>query len=141
MEIRKAQITDIEKLLEIDTVVPIDPTRVNYIEEAVSSGAAWVSIVDDHLIGYAVLNRSLFSRPTIEMIMIAADRRRSGVGVKLMEHLEQICDGNELWTSTNLSNTPMQQLLARLGYKITGFVDNLDPGDPELIYFKRLKEA
>jgi len=32
----------------------------------------------------------------------------------------------------------MRRLLKKLGYKRTGRIDNLDEGDPELIYFKRL---
>ena len=41
----------------------------------------------------------------------------------------------KLFTSTNQSNTPMQALLALLGYVRSGVIDNLDPGDPELVYF------
>ena len=61
-----------------------------------------------------------------------------GIGKQLVAYLEERTDGPELWTSTNLSNQRMQRLLASRGFHITGFIDNLDPGDPELFYFKRL---
>ncbi len=32
----------------------------------------------------------------------------------------------------------MQKLLTRLGYKPCGYIDELDPGDPELIFVKRV---
>gem|GEM_PF-5850403 len=35
---------------------------------------------------------------------------------------------------------PMQLLLEKSGYSLSGFIDNLDPGDPELVYFKRLRD-
>ena len=38
----------------------------------------------------------------------------------------------KLFTSTNLSNQPMQRLLARLGWRSGGIVYGLDEGDPEL---------
>jgi len=32
----------------------------------------------------------------------------------------------------------MQRLCLSLRYRVSGYVDNLDEGDPELIYVKRL---
>jgi hypothetical protein len=39
-----------------------------------------------------------------------------------------------------MSNTPMRELLSQLGYQSSGVVENLDPGDPELIFMKILEE-
>jgi hypothetical protein len=33
----------------------------------------------------------------------------------------------------------MQSLLIRCGYRICGFVDELDPGDPDLVFFKTVE--
>ena len=38
------------------------------------------------------------------------------------------------------SNFPMQRLLATLGFDRSGFIENLDEGDPELVYFKRIRD-
>ena len=53
-----------------------------------------------------------------------------------MESLAARCKTDKLFTSTNQSNEPMQQLLTRLGYKPSGVIYNVDPGDPELVYFR-----
>ncbi len=53
--------------------------------------------------------------------------------------MESISRGEKLFTSTNLSNLPMQALLAKLGYTLSGVIHNLDEGDPELVYFKKFK--
>ena len=37
-----------------------------------------------------------------------------------------------LFTSTNVSNLPMQQLLQHAGWSATGILHGLDEGDPEL---------
>ncbi len=42
--------------------------------------------------------------------------------------------------STNLSNLPMQSLLAKLGYTLSGVIHHLDEDDPELVYVKCLKQ-
>ena len=35
----------------------------------------------------------------------------------------------------------MQALLNRAGYAVSGVIHNLDEGDPEVVYFKRLRQA
>ena len=48
------------------------------------------------------------------------------------------CQTGKVFTSTNQSNLPMQRLCDRLGFIKSGYVENLDEGDPELIYVKLL---
>jgi len=57
-----------------------------------------------------------------------------------MKHLQESVppSSKKLFTSTNLSNLPMQSLLAQLNFKLSGVIENLDEGDPELVYFKPL---
>ena len=47
----------------------------------------------------------------------------------------------KLFTSTNRSNAPMQSLLAKLGYRPSGVIENLDEGDPELVYMKHVSDG
>jgi hypothetical protein len=56
-----------------------------------------------------------------------------------VEWIEPLCRTEKLFTSTNRSNTPMQSLLARTKFSQSGIVHNLDDGDPEIIYSKRLR--
>lgn len=58
-----------------------------------------------------------------------------------MRYSESICQTTKLFTSTNLSNLPMQALLTKLGYRLSGVIHNLDDGDPELVYFKLVGQA
>ncbi len=74
------------------------------------------------------------------MLMVQEAYRRKGIATALMKRLEEICNTAKLFTSTNESNAPMQALMARMSYEPSGIVYNLDAGDPELFYFKRVKE-
>lgn len=42
-----------------------------------------------------------------------------------------------VFTSTNESNAPMQALPAAEGWELSGKLDGLDDGDPELVYYLR----
>ena len=53
-----------------------------------------------------------------------------------MHRCEAAHDSDRIFTSTNESNDPMRRLLAKADWLATGIVENLDPGDPELIFVK-----
>ncbi|MCL0075773.1 GNAT family N-acetyltransferase [Dehalococcoidia bacterium] len=74
------------------------------------------------------------------MLYIHPEYRGKGIGSKLVRHVESLCKTEKLFTSTNQSNLPMQGLLNKLGYVPSSFIDNLDEGDPEVVYSKRIKE-
>ncbi|MCL0069875.1 GNAT family N-acetyltransferase, partial [Dehalococcoidia bacterium] len=75
-----------------------------------------------------------------DMLYIHPEYRGKGIGSKLVRHVESLCKTEKLFTSTNQSNLPMQGLLNKLGYVPSSFIDNLDEGDPEVVYSKRIKE-
>jgi GNAT superfamily N-acetyltransferase len=73
------------------------------------------------------------------MLYVAQHHRRHGIGRALMQALAARCDAPKLFTSTNQSNRPMQQLVEGLGYIPSGVIHNLDPGDSELVYMLDLR--
>ncbi len=68
------------------------------------------------------------------MLMVAPEARRRGVGAHLLRALETTCVTPKLFTSTNVSNHPMQQLLQHSDWCPVGLLHGLDEGDPELFY-------
>jgi ribosomal protein S18 acetylase RimI-like enzyme len=115
-----------------------------FLERSIASSHFHVALLNDSLIvGYAVLNYSFYAKAFIAMLRVHPSYRRQGVGLTLMQYLEQLalCTAKKLFTSTNLSNLAMQSLLVKLQYKLTGVIHNLDDDeddDPELVYYKSL---
>ena len=136
--IRQAIDTDIEVMISFDDVARTEETRREFIQHSVQTGTAWVRILNHQVVGYVVLDYTFFTRGFISMLYVHPDFRRRGVGSVLVRHAESICTGDKLFTSTNESNRPMQGLMVKLGYVPSGVVNNLDEGDPEVIYFKRI---
>jgi len=100
-------------------------------------------VLDGKVVGYAVVRR-YETCAFLELLFVAAAHRREGVGSALIADSEQRCDASALFTSTNQSNAAMQAFLARHDYQPTGEaptgeVMDLDPGDPDLVYVKRLR--
>ncbi len=66
--------------------------------------------------------------------MVGEDFRRQGLGIGLVRYFKEICETPKLFASTNLSNQQMQKLLNSAGFRTSGFIDNLDENDPEIVF-------
>jgi GNAT superfamily N-acetyltransferase len=138
ISIRQAVEDDIAALCSLDLVARQDSERREFIRREVVSGNCFVAVTNEIVIGYAVLNHTFYYNGCIDMLYIHSDYRGCGAGAALLKHMESLCKTPKLFTSTNLSNLAMQSLLAKLGYVLSGVIHNLDEGDPEIVYFKRL---
>jgi ribosomal protein S18 acetylase RimI-like enzyme len=133
-EIRLAAPADLDAVIGI---APASAERREAIAEWVQAGQCHILWQDGFAAGYAVLTRSFFRSPFIEMLVVSPLTRRQGVGRALVEHcIGLVPPDGKLWTSTNQSNLPMQALLPQLGFVRTGMFEHLDAGDPELIYLR-----
>lgn len=138
MHIREARSSDLEKILTLDRISGSDPGRSELVDKALQFHTCLVAEKANGLVGYAVLEYTFYGQGFISMLYVAESDRRRGIGRSLLEALKSRCTTPKLFTSTNESNRQMQALLISLGYTPSGVIHNLDPGDPELVYFQRL---
>jgi GNAT superfamily N-acetyltransferase len=132
---RPATLSDLPAIAAIDAMAgAADHTAL--VAELLPLGMSWIAEADGAPAGYALVSRRFFSRPFVELLAVAPSWRRGGVGRRLIAQCEAALDGDRLFTSTNASNAPMRALLDSAGYIASGAIDNLDPGDPELVFVK-----
>ncbi len=86
--------------------------------------------------GFLIFNQSFFEQFFIELIIVKADARQQGVGSALVRYFEKTHPDSKIFTSTNQSNLPAQAFFESLGFVKSGWIENLDADDPEIIYFK-----
>jgi ribosomal protein S18 acetylase RimI-like enzyme len=133
--IRDATSADTSRVVALDTVaVRGDAERRAAIERWAAAGSMRVAVVADAIVGYCVTERAFFGQWFVVMLMVAEGARGQGIGAELLLDARRQRETAKLFTSTNLSNQPMQRLLARLGWRSVGIVYGLDEGDPELFY-------
>jgi hypothetical protein len=140
ISIHRATGIHLDAIYGLDPKARSDATRRDFIQRAVSFGNCFIgSQGDDSLVAYGILDYSFFNFGFIPLVHIGVDYRRHGYGLTLMKYLESYCRTAKLFTSTNLSNVPMQMLLRKLAYKLSGVIQDLDENDPELIYCKAIR--
>lgn len=137
--IRAAGESDVEALCSLDLIARREQERREFIRGEVAAGTCFVAVAGGEVVGYGVLNYTFYHNGCIDMLYVHSDHRRRGAGAALLRHMESLCRTPKLFTSTNLSNLPMQSLLAKSGYELSGVIHNLDEGDPEIVYYKRLR--
>jgi ribosomal protein S18 acetylase RimI-like enzyme len=137
--VRKADPVDIEVLWAIDSIARVNEQRREYIRRAVERGNCFALVEDTRVVGCAIFDYSFYEQGFLALVNVDSEYRRRGAASQLFHVVETICQTTKLFTSTNLSNQPMQALLAKLGYILSGVIHHLDEGDPELVYVKYLK--
>lgn len=137
--IRPGTQEDINALTDVDSVIPNDPQRAVFIETWLGNDIVLIAELAGRVIGYSVFNHRFFHQGQVDMLMIHPDFRGRHIGEYLLKAIEEICDTPKLYVTTNLSNHRMQRLLLRMRYQPCGYIDELDPGDPELIFVKKVK--
>lgn len=139
ISIRLANESDVEALCSLDLIAVRENERREFIKRSIASSTCHVAVVENEVIGYGVLNYTFFGNGSIDMLYVHSNHRRCGAGEILLRYLESLCETPKLFVTTNLSNLAMQSLLVKLEYVLSGVIHNLDEGDPEIVYFKRLR--
>ncbi|HYM14893.1 MAG TPA: GNAT family N-acetyltransferase [Dehalococcoidia bacterium] len=129
---------DLARVRAIDPRVRDTPGRDTFLARAVAAGQCCLAREGAMVVGFAVFDRSLYDQPFVALLFVAPERRRQGVATALIRYIEAVCPTEKLFTSTNASNEAMQGLCERLGFARSGWIEHLDEGDPEIIYFKRV---
>lgn len=129
---RIATLIDINAIFSIDTIATTE--RYEDIIQWIEQEICYVLETNNEILAYSVLHYHFYSHAFIELLMINKNYRRQGLGLILINKLKLQSKTQKIFTSTNQSNTATQQLLIKAGFISSGYIENLDDNDPELIY-------
>jgi hypothetical protein len=124
LRIREASARDLDALVALDSLAQRSPGRAARLRAAIERGECFVAERGGVIAGHAVLEHSFYDNGFLALLLVREVERR--------------CRSEKLFTSTNASNRPMQALLSRLGFARCGTIEELDPGDPEWVYVRRV---
>jgi len=139
--IRIAQPHDLESLIAFDHVARTSDSRTAFIQKSISAQECHLALLENNPVACLILNHAFFEQAFISLLYVAERHRRRGIGKALLQYAQQISRTPKLFTSTNASNKPMQNLLIQQGFQPSGIIENLDENDPELIFNKSLRET
>lgn len=136
--IRLAAVSDCEAIAAADPG-RVDPVRQARHRSHIEGGRCWVAADLNRVVGFLILEYNFYGHGFVSLLVVREDSRRRGVGRALLRNAMSTCATTKLFTSTNESNTPMRSLLREQGFEASGIIHNLDEGDPELVFFRRVR--
>jgi GNAT superfamily N-acetyltransferase len=108
------------------------------LEDHPVPAGALVAVADGAIVGVAEFHTRFYGHLFIELLLVAERYRRRGVASALIAACAAASPTNKLFTSTNRSNLAAQTFFLRAGFQVSGSIDNLDEGDPEIVFCKLL---
>ena len=136
LDLQRVGPADLDRLAQADPRLADTPAHRAHIGELLGAGLSWAAMGEGGAIGFAVVTRHFYGFPFVDLLVVAEAARRLGVGETLMAQCEADHDADRIFTSTNESNAPMRRLLAKADWSVSGVIENLDSGDPELVFVK-----
>ena len=107
-----------------------------YLEHFITLERVAIALEDGVIAGLTVREVPFFNHEFIHKLLVSDDFRRRGIGASLMEFEVAHSLTEKIFTSTNLSNSPMLALLRSQNWIYCGTLDQMDAGDPEVFFMK-----
>jgi len=130
-------------MADVDAVLGVKGAPSGYSDRAslvacrVQSGDCLVSESDGVISGFLTVHRrSFFGRDFIELLAVDRAHHRQGIASDLLRTVTEGTTTSQLFISTNSSNAAMRDLLRKEQWLFSGELVGLDPGDPELVFYK-----
>lgn len=134
----KAQLIDLDEIVHMDKEVIGSEIRRKDIKKAIEEERCLAIKKGISFVGFLIFNTYFFDCSFISLIIVKPTERRKGYATSLLQYFESVSPTNKIFSSTNQSNKKMQEVFKANGFIQSGFVENLDEGDAEIIYFKSL---
>ncbi|UOE56053.1 GNAT family N-acetyltransferase [Bacillus sp. CMF12] len=132
----RAAIEDLDNIVNIDSEVIGNTSRRDYIQNAIERGHCIIAKNQQEIEGFLIYDTTFFDCSFISLIIVSPSKRRKGNASSLIDFMLRTAPTAKIFSSTNRSNVNMQKVFSANGFIQSGIVENLDEGDPEIIYFK-----
>ena len=132
IRIRKTSLSDFEEIERFDVFGGERKAEIQREE-------CYVATHEKRITGYVTFDSTFYGRPFLRFLCIRPEFQRKGIGSKMMEFVEQRCEGQRVFSSTESDNLAMIKLFEKREYKISGVIENLQR-QTEIVYCKDVKK-
>ncbi|KEK10967.1 GNAT family N-acetyltransferase [Lysinibacillus fusiformis] len=134
--IKVAGLEHLQTLCAIDREVIGNASRSDEIQQAIEEKRCLLHHFADGITGFLISTEDFFGYDFISLVIVKPSARRKGIASALINAYVKTSKTVKVFSSTNQSNTSMQHVFQTLGFVKSGVINNLDDGDPEIIYVK-----
>ncbi|WP_377864141.1 GNAT family N-acetyltransferase [Bacillus sp. R86525] len=139
--VTKAYIDDLDSIVHLDIDVLGDDSRRDYIKHTIDEGRCIIVKEDNSISGFLTYDTNFFGCTFLSLIIVSPAKRRQGYASSLISYMLTHSPTQKIFSSTNESNESMQTVFNANGFVRSGIVENLDEGDPEIIFYTKKLRA
>ncbi|MGD6890581.1 GNAT family N-acetyltransferase [Bacillus mobilis] len=139
--VTKASINDLDEILHIDIDVIGNDSRQDYIKHTIAEGRCIIVKEENSISGFLTYDANFFGCTFLSLIIVAPTKRRRGHASSLISYMLSHSPTQKIFSSTNESNESMQRVFNANGFIRSGIIENLDEGDPEIIFYTKKLRA
>jgi len=136
LDLLEARMEHLDEICAIDQEVIGDFSRSEYLRTAISEKRCIIQRTEKGIAGFLIFTNDFFENCFISLVIVKPSERRKGVATTLLAFYIEMASTPKIFSSTNQSNTSMHKVFETAGFIKSGFIENLDDGDPEIIYVK-----
>jgi ribosomal protein S18 acetylase RimI-like enzyme len=139
MKIRIANTEDYEGCIELHTVVVGADRRREFLRDRIEWGKMYVAVISDRIIGLITFETNFIGCLYISLLLVHPDFRRRGIARRLVERVGSYSKDGRLFSSTEEDNEVSRAMHEALGFRKSGYIENLPQPQKEIIYYKYLR--
>jgi len=102
MEIRKAELSDMERIIEINNIVDYGQPD-EFIKKCISNDGVLVAIKNDTIVAFLLYQNIWWNTILLALLKVHSDFYSQGIGSKLLEYFENML--RDMWISSYTSST------------------------------------
>ncbi|MEY9976392.1 GNAT family N-acetyltransferase [Lysinibacillus sp. RC79] len=136
IDLLEARMEHFDEICAIDQEVIGDFSRSKHLRTAINEKRCIIQQTKKGIAGFLIFTNDFFENSFISLVIVKPSERRKGVATALLEFYVEMATTPKIFSSTNQSNTSMHKVFETAGFIKSGFIENLDEGDPEIIYVK-----
>jgi len=138
MEIRIACEDDYEHALELDKLVMGTDKRKQFLIQRIRHDRMYITVDGDRLVGFITFETNFIGCLYISLLVVHPDVRRRGVARRMIQTVARHSRNGKLFSSTEEDNDVSIQMHEALGFRRSGYIENLPQPSREIIYYKEL---
>lgn len=135
VQVMEARMEHVDTLCMIDKEVIGDNSRSETIKKAVEERRCIICKMPHSIAGFLIFTIDFFECSFISFVIVKPSERRKGLATLLLIDFVKRAPTAKIFSSTNRSNSQMQKVFETAGFKRSGYIENLDDDDPEIVYF------
>ena len=138
MDIRLAEEKDCERCIELDMLIMGTDKRKDLLRRRIKKGALYVASSGDQIVGLITLHPAFLGCLYITLLIVHPDFRRKGIARSLVDKVATHSRDGRMFSSTEEDNGISLKMHEALGFRRSGYIDNLPQPTREIFLFKEV---